>query len=256
MILKKKLLIFFITIVGILLIFCFLVFQEKDIINIKTSREERVDAGMVIAFGKKIERPYFVILDNDKILINNIIFSPREKDPNMEKKEIIVTEMDIKKHELIHNCEDDYIKYSNLEGEQKVRERILNKYNNNPIVSKLEFKDDLLIIEFNDGDEINIMLSSFMQENVRESISKKEEKLQREQEVERIKSFLEEGTMIVFGYEYTIYIPSIKRQEIENVINKIKNGELSEINGKKEINNIVRKLEFAEDILKNINLWN
>jgi len=251
----KNVLVMFLIIILIFVVFI-LNAQEKDNGIIKEPKKgEGIDKGMVVAFGKKIHKPYFVTQDDGKILINDIVFIPREKDPSKEQKEVVVTEMDVKKHELIKSCENNYVKYYNSEGKQKAKEKILKEYGNNSIVSKLKFEDDILIIEFNDGRHINIMLNSFIMESKRKYPTEEEIISQRKEEIEGIKSFLQQKWMIAFGYEYTMYIPTKKAQEINSIVINIKDGRIPKANGRENIVNITSTQKFAEDILFNIDSW-
>lgn len=230
--------------------------QEKENGIMKVPKKgEGINKGIVVAFGKKIQKPYFVTWDDGKILINGITFTPREKDSIKEKKDVIVTEMDKKKHELIENVENNYLKYYNSEGELKAKEKIQEEYCSHSIISKFEFKNDILNLEFNDGSEINIMLNTFVMESQKIYPTEEEILSQRKEEIEKIKSFLKQKWMIAFGYDYTMYIPPKERQRIESIVKNIKDGSLSAINGKDEIIDITKKLEFSEDILENISLW-
>ncbi len=227
--------------------------QEEEHGILKVQKEgEGINKGIVVAFGKKIPKPYFVTLDDGKILINGIVFSPREKDPTIEEKEFVVTEMDVKRHELIKSCEKDYVKYYFSEGEQKAREKILEEYSDHELISELIFKDDILTIEFADSSKENIMLNSFImpkptKEQIKEQVKK---------ETDMIKSFLSQGGMIAFGYEYTMHIPNRNAKKIGNIISEIQKEKISLKIGKEYIMELVRdKEKIVNEIIKNINTW-
>lgn len=239
-----------------MLVFTNLYAQEKKPGILKEAEvSDAIDRGIVVAFGEKIESPYYIAWDNGKVLINGIVFLPREKDPSEKPKDIQVTDLDIQKHNLIKDCEKSYVDYYTLYGENQAREKILEEYGKHPLISSLVFDGDRLQIEFNDGDHICIMMNTFIMANEGAYPTDEEIKTQRMQNVDRLKSLLQQGWMISFGYEYTLYIPKKEAEKIDGIAIDVKNGKLSHTKGKQEIMQIIRKSKVAEDILKRVSSW-
>lgn len=226
--------------------------KEGEEINEKI---EGINKGIVVAFGEKLVSPYQVTREDGKVLINGVVFSPREKDPSKQQIKVVVTSIDIQKHELIKDCENSYVEYYNSEGDQKAREKILEEYDTHPLISKIEFKDESLLLKFKDGSHINIMMNSFIIESQKIYPTEEEIQVQKKEEIDRIKSFLQQGWMIVFGYEYTMYIPPKEAREINSIALDVKDARLLPEKGKEEIVKIIRKPKFAEDVLNKVASW-
>ena len=211
-----------------------------------------INSGAVIAFGELIEPPYFVTHEGDKVLINGIVFYPREKDPSKKSPEIAVSDMHIQKHNLIIGCENSYIQNYKLLGREKAKELLLEEYGNDSLITSIEFDDDLLKIVFIDGTHENIFHSSLIAASETLPTTQEQIDLRIREKADNTISTLKNGSMIVFGYEYTVYIPQKGAKEISNVMDKMKRGVVSTSYGENEITRIAYQAEFAMDVINHL----
>ena len=202
--------------------------QEKDNGIMKEPKKgEGINKGTVVAFGENLKYPYHVIWDDGKILINGIVFSPREQDLNIKREDIKVTEMQIRRYNLEKSISRKYVEYYNDNGEMYAIEKIIKDYKDNAILKKLNFNKKYLILEFIDGHIEWMNMESFIKADKDLYPIKKENEATRRRQIQKLRARLEQNGVLAFGYRYTIYTNKQTYSEVENVIMRVKNGQYS-----------------------------
>lgn len=217
-------------------------------------KSESIRNGLVILLGEKIQPPYSFTLEDDRILINNIPFSAAGKSSG-EKNRIQITDAVKNESSFIKKCEQKYIEYNDLYGKDKAKEKILKELQTDPIVSRMSFNNDILTINFNSGRKMNIMTDTFLMKDKTVSIDENVKRIKRNEEIERLKSLLQQDWTIALGDNYTMYLPAQATIEIRELTKGINNGSIPATEGLKKISGISGKQKFSEDILKNISSW-
>jgi hypothetical protein len=203
---------------AVLLVLSFLIIstgysQNKTILRAKPSADMGISTGKVIAYNKEVAPPYFIELKDNKILINNIQYYPKLKDPSISKKRIKVSEATRQKFNLSRQLDSCYLSNIMVMDEKTAAEDLIVKFNQrkfrySSIAKALIYKKHSIIIHYIDGKSEAMELNSYhpsAQKNSNQSDPKRIEA-----EYNKIKKMLIKGWTVRFDYKKTDFIPSHK----------------------------------------------
>lgn len=121
------------------------------IMGIEAIFGEAINSGYVIAYGKYVEKPYDVIVEGEKLLVNGIQILPYPTEP--EKPEVTEAK------KFAHDCREKYFNWKEKHGEKKARQMLHKYLSNEPRVKTFEFTDERVtrvIVEFDNGVKKNV----------------------------------------------------------------------------------------------------
>jgi len=244
---NRKRYLFFLSLLLLVPIFILAHDRNEGILREGTREGDQILSGAVVFRGEFLSPPYRVDLQQGELSINGIGFFPQAEDPTSLPPDIPVTDLAERKHELILRCERDYFSLVETAGKQEAMAEIRNLYEDDPLVSSLDFANDLLTITFADGKQIGLMLTAPPpQEHVARDL---------EQEKARLESMLREGWMISFSSGYTIFFPPEKANLLKGAVRDLLAGGLSEADAKTRIHEISGQQELADDICDRLTSW-
>jgi len=242
-----------IVITVIIMTFSLTFSQEEGSKLLKEYTGEAINKGVVIAFGNHLKPPYTIKLEKGRILINDIVYYPREQEINNERMHTKVSEVIVIQHNLIMEITQKYIDYYNKLGEIAAKQKILNEYKNNPSLKGLELNKNYLIVNFIDGNSEWIDLNWCVKAKEEIYDNKKKEESYKLAEVKRIKKFLSQNGVLIFGHGYTISTDIDTFAKAEKIIKMIKRGILTQGKANSEITDILgpQGAKFLIDLNKN-----
>jgi hypothetical protein len=209
--------------------------------------------GLFIYNGVKVPQPYFVAMRDDTIYINDIPFSPRRRDPSELPRKIVVTELAKRKHEFLRSLQAKSGDYYRKYGKDKAQQMIQDEFGSDTLVTEMIFNDEgVNKIKWKDGmvEDVGAFRESFR----KMTLTPEELQKNRLRIVEYIGNTLRGGDIKAIGYKYDVAIPKRTFDEMNSIINKIRNGKLTVIEGKDQMHKICNS-GLVDDIFKNLDSW-
>ncbi|MEW5922584.1 MAG: hypothetical protein AB1746_01210 [Candidatus Zixiibacteriota bacterium] len=220
-------------------------------ILVQETPNEGISGGSVIAFGKIIEPPYYITTVDDKVLINGIVFFPREKPPVASESMIKVSTLDTHKYNIIKSLKNRYLDYYTKHDQEIIQELLQNEFLKYPVVSSLKIVGNDIRLEFSDGDYELMDLTSYLTAGQEKVKQETELKRQLNDEAANVASCLTDNGMISFGYKYTTYIPENIADSIKDIIDKLSSAEMDSATAVDMLMKISGRREFIDDITLN-----
>ena len=218
--------------------------------------EQKEDAGIttgcVIAYGEILEPPYYVVVKDGILFINEIQFQPRKENPNAPKRErkTHFSEFSTKKYEFKKGLIDAYTENYRRFGREKADQIILDGFRNSELISKAELINGSLRIQFIDEKSpIRINLSSYISMIGWTPPTQQE---LAEGEAGLVRLSLNMDLTILFSYGYDMSLNSVLSERLEKIISQLKDGKVSVADAEAEIFEITRSSIFTKDIIKSI----
>jgi hypothetical protein len=198
---------------------------------------ERIYTGVVIAYGERIDPPYYVEFKNDTVWINNIPVIPAVRPWHKEQPEVVVTDEDRRRHTLGKSIINDFITYNNTYGEERAISMILEKYLPDTTISEIEFRRkreyvSTIRLKYSDGYLSRLTFSDMrLTDGTIVSFTRKipSQEILKEREIQAtiIRSQLKRGFLRIFGLGYGASIhPGDKKDKLLNALEKIAMGEI------------------------------
>jgi len=255
--LRKALLFVLCILVCSAVLYVSIISQERRSTVLKETQGDGIESGVVIAFGNIVEPPYLITPVDGKILINGIIFSPREQDPSIQRENIQVSEAQMRRYELFQSIPIKYLEIYKREGKVKANEEILTFLKDNPLIEEIGFKEEYLVIQFTDSHIEWIDMDSYIKNDSGFYPNSDEKAASRLKQIPNLRSYLEAGNVIAFGYQYTIKTDFINFSKAQTIIKKVKVGSYADENAREEIIELMgpQGREFFADAKREIASW-
>jgi hypothetical protein len=156
---KVKVFIFLLTIISFTLTgSAFSQSSDSTVLRKSGIVEGTIQTGHLIAYGKPVPPPYEVTLRNNLVLVNGIQFLPRVRKPDAGEKNIVVSELTVKKHELIQSIFEKYKVWSNEVDAERLNSRLKDFLSAEPLIKNYQMTKGSLKIPFNDGTSEELLL--------------------------------------------------------------------------------------------------
>ncbi len=184
----------------------------------KTTYKKDISTGQIIGYGKPIPPPYAIYLKEETIYINGVRYFPRQKRTKDNKKTILITEKSKQVHLVIQQVWEEYhrlIKYHNPEVAKK---KIIEFARQIPMIKEIKFSGQEPTIVFSDGTKILLLT------NTRSNAMSKNLPIHnqyKQKQIKRLKRYLREGALILFGEGYEIIVPPHQSKEFLERIREI-----------------------------------
>lgn len=191
------------------------------------TEEQGVSKGLVIAFGKRLDPPYFVEFRNGQVLINDYVFSPREEDPSVRSRAIEVTPEVIERHNLLQSISAVYMANYQASGRDHASAAVVQEFQSHPLVKSLELDGDFLVVRFSEGNAEWVDLKSFEMAADQVNPTEEEKQATSARRVDELNERLRKGGLIAFGCQYTILADFSLPGQLEQAVADLSRGRTS-----------------------------
>ena len=238
---------------GLVLIAPILYAQEEPYdVFWKPDTTEGINNGLVIAYGMKIPKPYYVTIRDDTVFVNNVAYypyiSPKVPRPSWTEEQARREQRKWQSFDVVKR----YRVLTDLYGWEQAPDSLMAAFRDDERLRKIEFLDRWNFeLTFKDSVKWKVDVLGKGWENVFFGPTDEESRALLEIKAESLRYGLQQGRLEVVSMNEYVSITSERADVIEKKLADIRKGILP----KSEIISIFGSGHIADDIKRNIDSW-